>query len=41
MPKAKTKTSTANIRAIVGSDEARVKREAAELAQTTRAGRGG
>src|SRR5438067_13601633 len=32
MPKAKTKT-TANIRAIVGSDEARVKREAAELAQ--------
>src|SRR6478735_5194917 len=33
MPKAKTKTSTANIRAIVGSDEARVKREAAELAQ--------
>src|SRR5205085_10718960 len=31
MPKAKTKT--ANIRAIVGSDEARVKREAAELAQ--------
>jgi len=33
MPKAKTKTATANIRAIVGSDEARVKREAAELAQ--------
>src|SRR5207237_9446950 len=33
MPKAKTKTTTANIRAIVGSDEARVKREAAELAQ--------
>src|SRR6476620_8015973 len=33
MPKAKTKTSTVNIRAIVGSDEARVKREAAELAQ--------
>ena len=33
MPGAKTKTSTANIRAIVGSDEARVKREAAELAQ--------
>src|SRR5437763_15890013 len=29
----KTKTSTANIRAIVGSDEARIKREAAELAQ--------
>src|SRR6266403_1486393 len=29
----KTKTSTANIRAIVGSDEARVKREAAELAK--------
>jgi len=33
MPKAKTKTATANIRAIVGSDEAKVKREAAELAQ--------
>src|SRR5437762_9700665 len=33
MPKAKTKTATAYIRAIVGSDEARVKREAAELAQ--------
>src|SRR4029434_8349476 len=33
MPKAKTKTATANIYAIVGSDEARVKREAAELAQ--------
>src|SRR2546421_4135873 len=33
MPKAKTKTSTANIRVIVGSDEARVKREAAELAK--------
>src|SRR2546423_15116429 len=33
MPKAKTKTATANIRAIVGSDEARVKREAAELAK--------
>jgi DNA polymerase-3 subunit delta len=33
MPKAKTKTTTANIRAIVGSDEARVKREAAELAK--------
>src|SRR5205085_1991956 len=32
-PKAKTKTTTANIRAIVGSDEARVKREAAELAK--------
>jgi DNA polymerase-3 subunit delta len=31
VPKAKTKTATANIRAIVGSDEARVKREAAEL----------
>ena len=30
---AKTKTATANIRAIVGSDEARVKREAAELAK--------
>ena len=33
MPKAKTKAATGNIRAIVGSDEARVKREAAELAQ--------
>src|SRR2546423_2062594 len=33
MPNAKTKTATANIRAIVGSDEARVKREAAELAK--------
>jgi DNA polymerase III subunit delta len=33
VPKAKTKTATANIRAIVGSDEARVKREAAELAK--------
>src|SRR2546429_4837861 len=33
MPKTKTKTSTANIRAIVGSDEAMVKREAAELAK--------
>jgi DNA polymerase III subunit delta len=33
MPKAKAKAATANIRAIVGSDEARVKREAAELAK--------
>src|SRR5438874_8368411 len=33
MPKAKTKTTTANIRAIIGSDEARVKREATELAK--------
>src|SRR2546423_5291604 len=33
MPRAKTKTTTANIHAIVGSDEVRVKREAAELAQ--------
>lgn len=33
MPKTKTKTRTANIHAIVGSDEARVKRQAAELAQ--------
>jgi DNA polymerase-3 subunit delta len=33
MPKAKTKTATANIHAIVGSDEARLKREAAELAK--------
>src|SRR5437763_15160183 len=33
MPKGKTKMATANIRAIVGSDEAKVKREAAELAQ--------
>ena len=33
MPKAKTKAATANIRAIVGSDEVRVKREAAELAK--------
>src|SRR5207302_9441390 len=30
---AKAKVHTANIRAVVGSDEARVKREAAELAQ--------
>src|SRR5207248_9121474 len=29
----KTKTATANIHAIVGSDEARIKRKAAELAQ--------
>src|SRR6266705_6567605 len=33
MPNAKTKAATENIRAIVGSDEARVKREAAELAK--------
>src|SRR5438105_7359550 len=33
MPRAKAKVHTANIRAVVGSDEARVKREAAELAQ--------
>src|SRR6476646_12281771 len=33
MPKTKIKTRTANIHAIVGSDEARVKREAAELAK--------
>src|SRR5207244_11475579 len=33
VPKAKTKAATANIRAIVGSDEVRVKREAAELAK--------
>src|SRR5436305_14791202 len=33
MPKVKTRTATANIYAITGSDEARVKREAAELAQ--------
>jgi DNA polymerase III subunit delta len=33
VPKTKTKAKTANIHAIVGSDEARVKREAAELAQ--------
>jgi len=33
VPKAKTKTATANIRAVVGSDEARVKREAAGLAK--------
>src|SRR5215467_6522704 len=33
MPKGRTKTAKANIHAIVGSDEARVKREAAELAQ--------
>lgn len=32
MPKAKTKTATANIHAVVGSDEAEVKRSAAELA---------
>src|ERR1051326_1948545 len=33
VPKGKTKAATANVHAIVGSDEARVKREAAELAQ--------
>lgn len=33
MPKTKTKIKTANIRAIVGSDEARLKREATELAK--------
>src|SRR5207253_9858120 len=33
MPRAKAKVHTANIRAVVGSDEARIKREAAELAQ--------
>src|SRR5437588_8263700 len=33
MPKAKAKVQTANIRAIIGSDEARIKREAAELAE--------
>ena len=33
MPKPKTRAKTANVHAIVGSDEARVKREAAELAQ--------
>src|SRR5438874_12092933 len=33
MPKGKTTAATANIRAIVGSDEVRVKREAAELAK--------
>jgi DNA polymerase III subunit delta len=33
VPKTKTKTTTANIRAVVGSDEARVKREAADLAK--------
>jgi len=33
VPKTKTRAKTANIHAIVGSDEARVKREAAELAQ--------
>src|SRR5207253_10000953 len=33
MPRAKAKVHTANIRAVVGSDEARVKGEAAELAQ--------
>src|SRR5437660_1526014 len=33
MPKAKAKVQTANIRAIIGSDEARIKREAAELAK--------
>jgi DNA polymerase-3 subunit delta len=32
VPKAKTKTATANIHAVVGSDEAEVKRSAAELA---------
>ncbi len=34
MPKAKTKAAAANIYAVVGSDEAEVKRAAAELAQT-------
>jgi DNA polymerase III subunit delta len=33
MPKAKTKTETANIHAVIGSDEAEVKRAAAELAE--------
>ena len=33
MPKAKTKVATANIHAILGSDEADVKRVAAQLAQ--------
>src|SRR6266498_2487750 len=33
MPKPKTKTTTANIYAVVGSDEAEVKRVAAELAE--------
>src|SRR6184192_2611353 len=33
MPRTKAKVHTGNIRAIVGSDEARVKREAAELAK--------
>ena len=33
MPKTKTKTETANIHAVVGSDEAEVKRVAAELAE--------
>lgn len=33
MPKVKAKTATANVQAIVGSDAARVKREAADLAQ--------
>src|SRR5262249_54384496 len=33
MPNGRTQTAKANINAIVGSDEARVKREAAELAQ--------
>src|SRR5947199_652848 len=33
MPKAKTKAETANIHAVIGSDEAEVKRVAAELAQ--------
>lgn len=33
MPKARTKAATANIYAVVGSDEAEVKRAAAELAQ--------
>ena len=33
MPKAKTKAATANIHAILGSDEADVKRVAAQLAQ--------
>ena len=32
MPKTKTKSETANIHAVVGSDEAEVKRVAAELA---------
>src|SRR5205823_9045125 len=33
IPKAKTKAETANIHAVIGSDEAEVKRVAAELAQ--------